>query len=138
LVWAGPGLVGLWTQIRKGLPKFALARRTVVSAVNYESHRMIYVAALVVAGLGVECAMRLQGLVYSAPFAYDVAFVCIVLAVVALAAGGWIGALRSDFTKRLIRSRFHMLRIVVMYALILPLLLLYAIVVLAESPRHPW
>lgn len=120
LVWAGPGLVGLWTQIRKGLPKFALARRTIISAVNYESHRMIYVAVFAIAGLGIECAMRLQGLVYSASSAFAVAFACVVFAAVAYAAASWIGSLRSDFTKQLIRSRFHMLRILLMYATLLP------------------
>ena len=104
LVWACPGLVGLWTQIRRGLPKFALARRTIISAANYESHRLLYVGVAVVVGLAVETAIRLRGM---GPFAAPgnaINYVTIVLALVVVVSGfgtaGWIGPLRSDFTKR--------------------------------------
>jgi hypothetical protein len=133
LVWAGPGLVGLWTQIRKGLPKFALARRTIVAAVNYESHRAIYLAILVAAGLGIEQAIRLRSGTSFLTGVYFLGYVGIILAVVGYAAAGWIGPLRSDFTKQLVRSKFHMLRIVVMYALILPLSFLFTTMILVEA-----
>ena len=32
----------------------------------------------------------------------------------------WIGLLRSDFTKQIVRSRWHAARIVWMYAILLP------------------
>ena len=37
---------------------------------------------------------------------------------------GWVGPLRSDYTHQLVRSRFHAFRIVVMYAILLPVLML--------------
>ena len=40
---------------------------------------------------------------------------------------GWIGPLRSDYTSQLIRSRFHLVRIVVMYAVAIPMLVASAI-----------
>ncbi len=42
------------------------------------------------------------------------------LAVTVLGAAGWIGPLRSDYARQLVRSRLHATRIVVMYAAILP------------------
>jgi len=139
LVWACPGLVGLWTQLRKGLPKFALARRTVVSAVNYESHRMIYVSLFVIGGLSANLVIRLQGMTYSAPVGYAGACTLIVVAVVALAAAGWIAPLRSDFTKQLIRSRLHMLRILLMYAALLPFFFSFAVgILLLDVLWNPW
>ena len=33
---------------------------------------------------------------------------------------GWIGPIRSDYTRQLIRSRWHGIRIVIMYALLFP------------------
>jgi hypothetical protein len=133
LVWAGPGLVGLWTQVRKGLPKFALARRTVVAAANYESHRAIYLAILVAVGLGIKQAIRLRSGTSFLAGGYYFGYIGIILVVVGFAAVGWIGPVRSDFTKKLVRSKFHMLRIVVMYALILPLAFLFTTMVFVAA-----
>jgi len=39
---------------------------------------------------------------------------------VGFAVAGWIGPVRSDYTRQLVRSRWHATRIVLMYALGLP------------------
>jgi len=120
LIWAYPATVGLFTQIRKGLPPFAMARRTIVSAANYESHQMIYMAILagiLIAGLG---AARLNGC-FDGPWVREQLSMTALYGCIGLfGMARWIGPVRSDYTRQLIQSQFHAARIVVLYALILP------------------
>jgi hypothetical protein len=127
-VWAAPTFIGIWTQIRKGLPRFARAPRTIIAAGNYESHRLLYVAVLIVLWMvlhtllrtavpGVYLPFNAAGLMSFLPyFCTGVGLLC----VAGIAAGGWIGPLRSDYTKQLIRSRWHAARVLIMYALVFP------------------
>ena len=122
LLWAGPAFVGLCTQIRKGLPKFARAPRTIIAAANYESHRLVYISLFIALCMGVELAVR-RTVSFSAGswwIRYAVVLVCLGVAIGVFGAAGWIGPLRSDYTKQLVRSRVHMIRIIIMYAIILP------------------
>jgi len=119
-VWATPALVGLWTQIRKGLPKFAHAPQTIIAAANYESHRLPYVALLIVFWMLLDTSLRAiispSGYVFlSGPIS-----VAGFLLLTGSAALGWVGPLRSDYTKQLIRSRWHAARVLIMYALVFP------------------
>jgi len=131
VTWMGPAFVGLCTQIRKGLPRFARAPATVVAACNYEAHRLIYVSVLVAGWAVVDVFVRrnvAQSIVAGAgmgtPFIVLVyrAMIPPIGLVILYGALGWVGALRSDFTKTLIQSRGHATRIVLMYAIGLPLL----------------
>jgi hypothetical protein len=128
LSWAGPAGIGLWTQIRKGLPSFARAPRTIIAASMYESHRLVYVALLVWVGLLIDGLVRSQ-------IASNTLEVCafttlaLVGSLILFAASGWIGPLRSDYTRQLIRSRKHSARILAMYAIGLPLIGVFVMVV---------
>ena len=53
LVWGIPTLVGLGTQIRKGMPPFARPPRTIVAAANCEAHRVTYLAVVLTLAGGV-------------------------------------------------------------------------------------
>lgn len=114
LVWLCPSCVGLWTQIRKGLPSFAKAPRTILAAANLESHRVMHNAFLVAMWMVIELLLRWS---MGDTDAYDQALVASVAGIYLIAALGWIGPLRSDYTRQLIRSRWHAARIIVMYAL---------------------
>jgi hypothetical protein len=57
-----------------------------------------------------------------------VVFVAVV-SVILVGVLGWVSALRSDFTHQLIRSRVHLVRILLMYALAIPIALLLAVVI---------
>lgn len=121
LVWAYPAMVGIFTQIRKSLPPFANARRTIVSAANLESHQMVYNAMLAGVLIVVFGGMWLGGAFEGARWNLDfevriVMYVCLGL----FGMARWVGPVRSDYTKQLIQSRFHAGRIVVLYAAILP------------------
>ncbi len=127
LIWCVgfiPVYVGLFTQVRKGLPEYARPTRTILAAGNFESFRLIYLAILVCLGqiLYLAAAYVLhQGNSTSGPqrlFATSALFFLLFL----LGVLGWVGPLRSDPTKQLVRSRWHAFRIIVMYVLILPLL----------------
>jgi hypothetical protein len=124
--WAFPAGVGLWTQVRRGLPGFARASHTVIAACNYQAHRLIYAAALCALLMASETLIRvwtgavLVGRRTGAAYDYTVASVWIMVIVVpGYAALGWIGLLRSDFTKQIVRSRWHAARIVWMYAILM-------------------
>jgi len=136
VTWIGPALVGLCTQIRKGLPRFARAPATVVAACNYEAHRLIYVAALVLVWVVFDVLTRrsLAQMLMRGPGGGIAIFVLFGAALIApnglimlYGALGWIGPLRSDFTRMLIRSRWHAVRIVLMYAIGLPLLTVFMV-----------
>ncbi len=127
--WVGPALVGLLTQIRKGLPDFARAPQTIMAAANYESHRLVYLSAVMGLGMATEVALRL-GLVSASVGGYHGAWTGLCALVVTFAALGWVGPLRSDYTRQLIRSRFHAARVVVMYAFFLP----FAALIIAAFP----
>lgn len=118
-VWAGPAMVGLWTQIRRGLPDFARPPRTILAASNYESHRLLYLSMVFAIWVAADTALRVV-VCPTNPVALSVLRLVCHLAFGALGAVGWIGPLRSDYTRQLVRSRFHAARIVVMYAVILP------------------
>ena len=58
------------------------------------------------------------------------------LVATAFGAAGWVGAVRSDYTKQLIQSRFHAARIVAMYAIALPwlmVLMVHGVFLLLEN-----
>ncbi len=121
LLWAGPALAGLYTQLRKGLPEFARAPRTIIAAANYESYRLVYVSVFITLCLGVEIAVRWNVWFTSAwQIQCYMLMACLLIAIGAFGAAGWIGPLRSDYTKQLVQSRLHATRIIVMYAIILP------------------
>ncbi len=137
LTWVGPVFVGLVTQIRKGLPKFARPPHTIIAAGAYESHRLIWAAASSALGLG------LAGVLFALNARARSAFMTIgsipvdVLMLFGVGGGvvlyvalGWVAPLRSDWTRQLIQSRGHAVRIMVMYALLLPLLTTWAVVML--------
>lgn len=121
LIWAGPALVGLYTQIRKGLPAFAVAPRTITAAANYESHRMIYLCMLFWLYCVIEVIVRWQAISTPNWSIYYNYMTIIPVPLSLIGAAGWIGPLRTDYTKQLIRSRSHAIRIVIMYAVIFPL-----------------
>lgn len=127
LVWAVPLFVGLITQLRKGLPQFARPPLTILAAGAYESHRAIYASIAIAPVLGVWTYFELPSAATGTPSLSRWVHWLIELLpffLVPLYAGlGWVGPLRSDYTKQLIRSSFHAGRIIVMYALVLPPLL---------------
>ncbi|UCC31888.1 MAG: hypothetical protein JSU86_06340, partial [Phycisphaerales bacterium] len=119
-IWAGPALVGLHTQIRTGLPKFARAPRTIIAASVYELHRLPYLAAVIAAWMVVEAAVRMAVLPWNTQLV-SILWLALPIIMVLYGVGGWIGPLRSDYTRQLVRSRVHAVRIVIMYVLVLPL-----------------
>ena len=131
LVWAYVAQVGLWTQIRKGLPEFARPPRTIVAAANLQSCKLVFLAVLAVLGCAVEVASRYacagRGL-----HGYELALWGVGAGLALAAATMWIGALRSDFTRQLIRSPIHTGRIVLMYAVALPALTIFAVTLSLE------
>jgi len=122
-LWAAVSLVGLWTQIRTGLPSFARPPRTIMAASCLESFKLVYLAMVVALAAGAETVLRI-GLYARAGGIYECLWRVLWLLVVATGVAGWIGPLRSDFTRQLIRSRAHVVRILIMYALIMPFVLL--------------
>ena len=132
--WFGPALVGLCTQIRKGLPRFARAPATVVAACNYEAHRLVYVSILTAAWVVLDVLLRRPVAQWNAGVTGVAPVVAVIAALMVPAflimlygALGWVGALRSDFTKMLIQSRWHATRIILMYAIGLPLVTLFCV-----------
>ena len=121
-VWLIPASVGLSTQIRKSLPAFARPPRTIWAASLYETHRVMYSAILIVVLLAAETYFRCKGWILGGPWT-GATWMLISVLVAFLAMLGWIGPLRSDYTNQLIRSRRHGIRILFMYGLILPLLM---------------
>lgn len=115
-MWAAPALIGIWTQIRKGLPAFTRAPRTIIAAANYEAHRLCYFGLAFFGVWMLELLMRLVIMRRSGPL-YEVLVPLPFILLVVYGALGWIGPLRSDYTRQLIRSRGHAVRIFVMYAL---------------------
>lgn len=121
-----PAQVGLWTQIRRGLPDFAKPRRTIVAAANWQVHAMLKLVAVLIPFLLLEMGLRLWGTDLYRDIPGVVLFVGAVL--LASPAITWVGALRSDFTRQLVRSRLHALRIVMMYVWLVPFLTVLTIV----------
>ena len=116
LVWAIPTTIGLLSQVRRNLPAFARAPRTILAAANYESHRMVFFAAAVGIWMIAERMLSVQ----SPEGGSEVCRVLGLYAITVYGGVGWIGGLRSDYTHQLIRSPFHAGRIIIMYALLLP------------------
>lgn len=122
LVWFWPAAAGLATQLRKGLPDFAKPPRTIITAALYEAHRSTYVAVLLALGLGLEVAIRSTYQPTSTwLWMYGLSLVATTIVLVIFSALGWVGPVRSDYTRQLIRGPVHATRIVVVYAAILPL-----------------
>jgi len=125
LVWATPVFVGLITQLRKGLPSFARPPTTIFVAGSYESHRAIYTSIAIALVLGVltyhQLTLGATGI--SSRWVSWLMDLLPPIPVFLYASLGWMGPLRSDYTKQLIRSPFHAGRIVLMYALVFPPLL---------------
>jgi len=122
--WLFPAMVGLWTQVRKGLPGFARASSTVIAACNYEAHRLVYGAALAAVLMVIETLVRFYAqtaLFARSPFTASrfttEALGALFTVVTGYTAIGWLGALRSDFTKQIVRSRWHAARIIWMYSI---------------------
>ncbi len=130
-LWAAVSFIGLWTQIRKGLPSFARAPRTIIAASCLESCKLVYLGVIIALAAAAETVLRL-GLFTTAAGVYSDLWFALCLLVVALGIAGWIGPLRSDFTRRLVRSRVHLVRILIMYALVMPFALLIPIAALTE------
>jgi hypothetical protein len=135
LTWLLPASVGLWTQIRKGLPDFARAPRTIFCASMYESHRLVYLAVAIALASAVDALMRVNFLPML-PSAAARATPVLIPALTALGSAallmvfatvGWVGPLRSDFTRQLVRSRLHATRVVIMYVLVFPLALAWSV-----------
>ncbi len=128
-LWAGPALVGLCTQIREGLPEFARAPRTIIAASNYEAHRLVYLAAVVLLWAVVDVVTREELCSWYpwTPLGTLLSFWILLLALALFGATGWVGPLRSDYTKQLVQSRFHAARIIAMYAVALPALAAMAV-----------
>jgi hypothetical protein len=122
-LWLVPAGLGIWTQIRRGLPKFAQAPETIFAASFYESHRMVYLMLLLVGTLSLEMALRFQILVRNpmSPWAGLRTEFAHIVFLAAFGAAGWVGPLRSDYTKQLIRSSWHAVRIIAMYVVFTPL-----------------
>jgi hypothetical protein len=126
---------GMWTQIRKGLPRFAVARRTVVAAGNAETCRLPLQGLIVALVVALESVARLT-LCDAAPNALITLRILLQL----LMAGGvcafWIGPLRSDYSGQLIRTRLHAVRMYLMYVLILPFVLTALVIGALEMLLH--
>ncbi|MFH0980183.1 MAG: hypothetical protein V2A79_01420 [Planctomycetota bacterium] len=144
LVWASVAQVGLCTQIRKGLPSFAKPPRTIIAAANFQSCKLVFLAVLVALGCVTEVVARgvwhaqlsggfdsgLGRLLPLSPLGlrgYDLALEGLVVGLLVAAGTIWVGALRSDFTRQLIRSRMHATRLILMYAMALPALTVFAV-----------
>ena len=126
LVWAIPAFIGICTQIRKGLPEFAKAPRTITAAANYEAHRLTYLAIFMVIAMAVDATLRVAlapSLTWPPGDQYGTCVTVLILLVLSFAMISWIGPLRSDYTRQLIRSWFHGLRIILMYAFFFPVLI---------------
>ncbi len=126
LVWAVPAFIGICTQIRKGLPEFAKAPRTITAAANYEAHRLTYLAMFMVIAMAVDAALRVAwapSLGWPPADQYGTCVMVLILLVLLFAMMSWIGPLRSDYTLQLIRSWFHGLRIILMYAFFFPVVI---------------
>ncbi|MCH8146990.1 MAG: hypothetical protein IH987_03225, partial [Planctomycetes bacterium] len=125
LMWLCPSCIGLWTQIRKGLPAFAKAPRTILAAANLESHRVVYNAVLSAIWMLFDLMLRWRAGTYDDT--YETAFLASVSGFYLIAATGWVGPLRSDYTGQLGWSRWHALRIILMYAIFAPPIVLLTI-----------
>ena len=125
LMWLCPSCIGLWTQIRKGLPAFAKAPRTILAAANLESHRVVYNAVLSAIWMLFELMLRWR--VGTNDATYKTAFLASVFGFYLIAAAGWVGPLRSDYTGQLVWSRWHALRIIFMYVIVAPPIVLLTI-----------
>jgi hypothetical protein len=122
-LWASVAVIGLWTQIRPGVPWFAKSGRTVVSASCLESCKLVYLAGLVGLAAGAECVMRLALFDVNSNVYGHIVFGLIIV-VIGTGVSSWSGALRSDVTGFLIRNTERAFAILFVYALIMPIVLL--------------
>ncbi|MFQ5491590.1 MAG: hypothetical protein ACE5GE_12800 [Phycisphaerae bacterium] len=117
--WLVPALVGIWTQIRAGLPSFARAPRTIIAAANYEAHRLIYLGLVIVVAIGAEASLRILTM-NGNPRLYAAGSVVLFWTTFSYGALSWAGAIRSDYRSQLIQSRRHAVRFVLMYGFFFP------------------
>ncbi len=130
LTWLVPAQVGVWTQIRRGLPDFARPPRTIIAAANWQACAMLKLVAVLFVLLAIETALRLWVTEWYGDYAAAVILTGVVI-ILFVAVFAWDGALRSDFTRQLVRSRLHLARIHLMYVLWpLPIVLLLAVLML--------
>lgn len=135
-----PGLLGIATQIRKGLPDYATPRRSVWSALLLETQILWHFAVAFLLFTAVEVALRHTAYFNFRLGSFRAELYLIVGAAFGLqlyAAALWIGPVRSDFTHQLIRSRRHAVRIVAMYAVVFPVILLVTTVLLISFAVNP-
>ncbi len=133
LSWGIPTFVGLITQLRKGMPDFARPQRTVLAACMYESHRLVYSACVIALLLPVEFVARYSILGRPTPSSvvFFISYILILIVTVINFGGlGWMGPLSSDYTKQLVRSRWHRSRIIIMYAIGFPIFIAFAAIML--------
>lgn len=126
LIWGVPAVVGLCTQIRKGLPPFARAPSTILAAANYEAHRITYFATFWAAVFSIEFLLRWS--FNPAGIVYGNLSVLVLFPAALFGMLGWAGPLRSDYTAQLIRTRWHGIRISIMYTLALPAAMAFTLV----------
>lgn len=120
LFWAVPALIGICTQIRRGLPSFARAPRTIIAAANYEAHRVVYVNLAIVIAICAEISLRIFSMNGNA-HVYVLGGKAVFWMTFIYASLSWTGAVRSDYTRQLIRSRGHAVRFILMYGFLFPL-----------------
>ncbi len=118
MVWACPTLAGIWTQIRRGLPEYAYTPGTIIAAANYEAYRLLYMAGVIVGLVLLETTLRV--VTRGEVLLHERQLVWLLLIPLGYGVASWIGPLRSDHTKQLVRSRGHAIRMLIMYGVLFP------------------
>jgi hypothetical protein len=130
LTWLAPAQIGIWTQIRRGMPDFARPPRTIIAAANWQAIAMLKLVGVLFVLLAIETALRRCVTQWYRDYAAAVAMAGVAV-LLSAAVFTWDGALRSDFTRQLVRSRLHLMRIHAMYVLWpLPVVLLLMMLML--------
>ncbi|MBN1511729.1 MAG: hypothetical protein JXB13_06920 [Phycisphaerae bacterium] len=136
-LWASIAMVGLWTQIRRRMKTIGRAWKTIIAASCTESCKLVYLAGVIAIAAAVDAGLRITVLPGNAAL-YEAFVRVMVLGVVCIGVLGWIGPLRSDYTGQLIRSRVHLVRILIMYAVVFPWLLMLLIWCVVFLLARPW
>ncbi len=103
-----------------------------MAASCYESHRLVYLALFAGLLMGIDAGLRVA-IAPNTPAWYEYTVLSTPLMVffgLSFGALGWVGPLRSDYTHQLVRSRLHAVRIIAMYAVLFPPLLMATVVAL--------
>ncbi len=117
-LWMSVAVVGLWTQIRRGMKTIGRAWKTIIAASCTESCKLVYLAGLIAIAAAADAGLRITVLPGNDRL-YEMFATAMGLAVVCIGVLGWVGPLRSDYTGQLVRSRVHLVRILIMYAAVL-------------------